>query len=48
VAQGREALQNHELRIAPVTAAHLDHAFAQVTPRTTHEEVRRYEEWRVE
>lgn len=44
--RGREALQQHQLRIAPLSNPHFQAAFAQVQPQTTPQEIARFEVWR--
>ncbi len=46
--KGREELKGYQLRIVPLTKAHFDYALTSVKPRTTNDDIRRYEQWRAE
>ncbi len=46
--KGREALQNYQLRIAPLTQKHFARALEQVQPQTSPEEVAQFAKWRAE
>jgi SpoVK/Ycf46/Vps4 family AAA+-type ATPase len=44
--RSKEKLQAYQLNIHPLNSHHFDYAFDRVMPRTTHDDLQRFERWR--